>query len=909
MREGEPSGPSGPRPAGGSRAKHTGSAPGGVRGTGRSHEPRDPHEPRDLHEPRDPHDPRECQDSRDEVLATAARKAVLSTEAYGCVIYLRSRDRRALLLTTVAGVPVSLLDGFRRLPVGAALPASAAYRDGRTITLTGPEETMRRFPQLLVGLPYAFASVCAPIASGAESFGVLCALWPASEDGIASTARRHLRTLANRLGASLAALAERGDPVESAGGIAIVELPAPTGPVASLGLFEWNLATDVLTVDERARALLGLDAGAADPRGADLARLLHPGDLATLRAAGATAGADPRQPGRSLALRLRLRPAAHGHRHGHEHGHEHEGGHDWGARSIQLWARPLGSAPGHLAGALLDISGGEAAAGAVERLRHGVFSLDPEGWITYANRATEMMLGAGRAELLGRHPWEALPWLADPTYEDRYRAAMLSQQPTSFLACRPPEHWLAFSLYPDAHGVTGTVVPATAPPTAPGSGPGPAPGPAPAPGPGPSAPGAPAAPAGLDAPVPAGPGAMHHLMRLASLLTQAVTVREVCTAVAEQILPAFGGQQLAIYVVRDNRLHLALQSGYPDGFLDRFEGSPMRARLPGVEALSTGSPIFFESVDELAAAYPGIPLDERSAWAFLPLIASGRPVGSCILGFEDSRPFTPDERGVLTALGGLIAQALERARLYDTEFALARGLQHALLPNRLPEPPGLEIAARYLPGTSGMEIGGDWYDVIVTGQGVSLVIGDVEGHSVAAAATMGQLRSIVRAFATSRTPPEEVLARTNRLLDELDPGLLASCLLIRVDPLTGHARAARAGHLPPLLRHPDGHTEVLDLAGGPLLGVDAAAVFPAGELVLPAGSVLALYTDGLVEEAGIAIDQGIDRLRSSLAHAGTASLESLADRLVGDARRSTHRVDDVALLLTRREEEPTRGGE
>lgn len=270
----------------------------------------------------------------------------------------------------------------------------------------------------------------------------------------------------------------------------------------------------------------------------------------------------------------------------------------------------------------------------------------------------------------------------------------------------------------------------------------------------------------------------------------------MCTAVAEQILPAFGGQELAIYVVAGNRLELAHQEGYPEEFLDRFEGTPMGARLPGVETLSTGAPIFFASVDELSGAYPGIPLDEMCAWAFLPLIASGHPVGSCILGFDEPHPFTSEERGVLTALGGLIAQALERARLYDTEFALARGLQNALLPHRLPEVPGVAIAARYLPGTQSMEIGGDWYDAIVTAQGLCLVIGDVEGHSVAAAATMGQLRSAVRAFATSGCEPNEVLVRTNRLLAELDPGLLASCCLIQLDRTAGRARIARAGHLP-----------------------------------------------------------------------------------------------------------------
>jgi serine phosphatase RsbU (regulator of sigma subunit) len=163
---------------------------------------------------------------------------------------------------------------------------------------------------------------------------------------------------------------------------------------------------------------------------------------------------------------------------------------------------------------------------------------------------------------------------------------------------------------------------------------------------------------------------------------------------------------------------------------------------------------------------------------------------------------------------------------------------------------------------------------------------------------MGQLRSAVRAFITSGNEPDQVLARTNRLLVDLDPGLLASCCLIRLDPSAGRARIVRAGHLPPLLRYADGRTDVLEAPGGPLLGVDPLAEYPISERPLPPGSVLALYTDGLVEAPGTTIDEGIDRLRVGLAHAEVTSLEELADRLLGDASTSAHRADDVALLLT-----------
>jgi len=803
--------------------------------------------------------------TRDEQLSMALRKAVQSTSAYGGVAYLRSPDRRSLVLAAVAGVPLPVLSGFRRIPVASPLPAAEAYRTGRTVSLSGAEETMRRFPRLAVGLPYAFASACAPVSGGGEVLGVLSVLWPSSDVGVPVAARRHLRAAANRLGASLAGLAAAGLPVEAAGQPLVVELPGPVGPAVRVGLFDWDLTTGTVSADEGLCDILGVAPAEFDGRAGAVARLIAPADLPQLRA-GVLAAA---RTGSLATQSLRVRDA-------------------YGRyRAVKIWGRvPTGPARSHLIGAVLDTTAGAAAVAAVERLRDGVFSLDPEGRVDYANRSLELLLDTPREQLHGRHPWDVLPWLADPAYEDRYRAAMVSQRPTAFLARRPPDQWLTFSLYPDAHGITGRVVP-SAPPREPGAAANP------------DAGRAETDPA-VAAPDRAGPGAMYHLLQLASVLTEAISVREVCDAVADQILPGFGGQELAIYLVRSGRMFLVAQSGYPDGFLDGFEGTPLRDRLPGTDALSSATPIFFEDEHQLLAAYPGIPLDEMRAWAFLPLIASGNPVGTCILGFDEPRLFTPEERSVLTALGGLIAQALERARLYDAEFALARGLQQALLPHRLPAVPGLSIAARYLPGTQGMEIGGDWYDAIVTAQGLCLIIGDVEGHSVGAAATMGQLRSAVRAFATGGSTPEEVLLRTNQLLVDLDPGLLASCCLIRLNPANGRAHAVRAGHVPPLLRYPDGHTEILELDGGALLGVDPFSEYPVNEILLPRGSVLALYTDGLVEESGSGIDQGIEHLRASLSHAADGSLEALADRLLGDVRHSAHRADDVALLLISR---------
>ncbi|WP_344340531.1 SpoIIE family protein phosphatase [Kitasatospora putterlickiae] len=817
--------------------------------------------PRRLHGHAEPSPEEQALRDRDALLTSAVRRVLGGAEAHGVTLYLRSRDRRSLVLCAVAGVPLAVLGPFRRIAAAGPLPVAVSHRGGRTVVLADTEDTMRRFPQFALGLPYDFASAWVPVRAGGESYGVLGVLGPASVGGVPEGARRHLRGVADRLAAGLAALAAAGHLVEPNGDTTVVELTPPSAPTTRVGLFDWDVLAGVVTADEQFCEIFGLAPGDFDGRATTVADRIAPGDLPEFRSAvrGALDGE------RVLAARLRVLD-----RDGHPY-------------PVELWARVPHdrSGPwGRLVGAVLDTRTGTAAAAAVERLRDGVFSLDPDGRITYANHSVELLLQTRREDLVGHHPWQVLSWLSDPVYENRYRAALLSQQPTAFLALRPPDCWLAFSLYPDAHGVTGRVVAAEPPPDAAAP---------------PAEPARPGAWTGL--------GAMYHLLQLASALSEAVTAREVFRAVADEILPALGGQELAIYAVRDKRLQLVSQSGYPDGFLDRFEGIPVGAKVPGAETISSAAPIFFESVDELAAAYPELTLDDMGAWAFLPLIASGHPVGSCILGFDRPRVFTLEERALLTALAGFIAQALERARLYDAEFTLARGLQQALLPHRLPHVEGVRIAARYLPGTQGMEIGGDWYDAIVTGRDLCLVIGDVEGHSVGAAATMGQLRSAVRAFTTGGHPPDEVLARTNQLLLDLDPGLLASCCLVRLTPGEGTALVARAGHVPPVLRHPDGRTEVLDVPGGPLLGVHEAAAYPVNPLTLEPGSLLALYTDGLVEDSSEAIDEGVERLCAALTWPGAGrpavaeGPEELADRVLHELG-STHRVDDIALLLT-----------
>ncbi|MGA4961684.1 SpoIIE family protein phosphatase [Streptomyces pseudogriseolus] len=517
------------------------------------------------------------------------------------------------------------------------------------------------------------------------------------------------------------------------------------------------------------------------------------------------------------------------------------------------------------------------AARMVARLPYGLCSLDLHGRIAFANAAASELLGVASDGLLGRHLWAAVPWLNDPVYEDRYRAALFSQHVTSFVALRPPDTWLSFRLYPSTTGLSMRISRARAVTEMNRA--------APPPG------------AARDRLV-----TITQVLGLAGALTEAVGVQDVVQLVADEIVPAVGGQGLVVLGSRAGRLRVLGHRGYADPqVVERFDGLPLSEPTPGGQVLRTGVPAFFESREELERLYPALQThpSEFSAWAYLPLIASGRPVGTCVLSYGAPHRFATEERAVLTSLAGLIAQALERAMLYDVKHRLAHGLQEALLPHTLPALHGIEAAARYLPATRGMEIGGDFYDLVPTQGVAAAVIGDVQGHNVTAAGLMGQVRTAVRAYTAVGQAPDEVMRSTNRLLLDLGAELFASCLYLRLDPSRGRAVMSRAGHPPPLLRRPDGRVRVLDLAGGPLLGIDGAAAYPSTEVALPPGSLLVLYTDGLVESPGVDFEDALAELCRRLGELGDLPLDELADALVRHGPHAADRLDDTAVLLLR----------
>ncbi|MFJ5728218.1 PP2C family protein-serine/threonine phosphatase [Streptomyces paradoxus] len=396
------------------------------------------------------------------------------------------------------------------------------------------------------------------------------------------------------------------------------------------------------------------------------------------------------------------------------------------------------------------------------------------------------------------------------------------------------------------------------------------------------------------------------MRELTAALAAAVTVKDIMAA-AQAGLRTFGADALAVITPEGDRLTVVASCADDAQGEDSLRVLDAMARTLVEESLARRAPVLIGSADALITGYPHLaPLAQpvQQAWAALPLTDSRGRISSCLVSFPEPQEFLHEERALLVAAMGLLAQSLERAGMYESEHALATELQRGMLPRGPLTVPGVTIAARYQAATSGMWIGGDWYDAIsLPDGGVALVIGDVQGHSVHAASLMGRLRTAVHAYANEGHPPAAVLERTNRLLTELnsdpDTALFATCCYMALYPSDGTLLVCRAGHPPPALITPRRPPRLLEVSGGLPLGIDREQRYPTTRLRITPGSVLALTTDGLLEAVNKDIDQGTERFLQGLRGAPTADLEIVVDDLLASTRKAHGLGDDVALLLAR----------
>jgi PAS domain S-box-containing protein len=368
--------------------------------------------------------------------------------------------------------------------------------------------------------------------------------------------------------------------------------------------------------------------------------------------------------------------------------------------------------------------------------------------------------------------------------------------------------------------------------------------------------------------------------------------------------------------------------GFPEAVIRPGQVASHPERSPVANCLETGRPVSRSGIDRSIAEWAMMDSAQAASavrhrfrsMMMVPMRARGATLGIAIfVRHQRPEPFADDDLVLAEEIVARAAVCVDNARRYTREHATALALQHSLLQQRQPAQSAVQVATRYLPAHSGIAVGGDWFDVIrLSGSRVALVVGDVVGHGIHAAATMGRLRTAVRTLADIDLGPEELLTRLDdvvtRLADEQELSadvagdLSATCLYAVYDPVSRRCTLARAGHPVPAVVTPDGTADYLDLPVGLPLGLGCLP-FEEAEVELPEGSLLVLYTDGLVEsrQRDRDIDAGLNAMRKILSEVhihpdaspdAAPSLDAICDRLV-DELLPEPAVDDAALLVAR----------
>jgi serine phosphatase RsbU (regulator of sigma subunit)/anti-sigma regulatory factor (Ser/Thr protein kinase) len=396
-----------------------------------------------------------------------------------------------------------------------------------------------------------------------------------------------------------------------------------------------------------------------------------------------------------------------------------------------------------------------------------------------------------------------------------------------------------------------------------------------------------------------------------------VIVPHFCNAVEVAVLESLvGADEMPGEAVDSSHLlrRLAVAHDDEDGGWDAAfptgEALHYPPGTPYVRCLDTGEPVLevtisAESAEKIADTWQRKPVADllaKSSMLVLPLVARDTHLGFFVcIRKPGYRKFDPYDTEIGLEFASRAALFIDNARRYSRERATALTLQRSLLPTGLSAPSSVEVRHRYLPGSKLIEVGGDWYESIaLPGARVALVIGDVAGHGVHAAVTMGRLRAAIHTLAGLELPPADALQQLDELmhvLGEREPHF-ATCVYAIYDAVSGTMEVASAGHLSPLLVRPGGTSEYLDIPPAPPLGIGGGPV-ESREFKIDDGSLFVLYTDGLVEVRGQDIDDGLERLRGVFGPGATGRpLESLCKATL-DGVYADHQRDDIAVLIAR----------
>ena len=627
-----------------------------------------------------------------------------------------------------------------------------------------------------------------------------------------------------------------------------------------VGAWEWYMASGLLCLDQTSMALLGVDPDTYDGRIETWISHVHPDDIAWVTAeldkAISTRG--PYQAEYRVCWP--------------------DGSTRWVQVRGQVEADADGN-PSRMLGTAWETTQARTTSdglrSALRYMSDGFLSVGRDWRVIFANVEAERLLNS-QYDLTGRLLWDLLSIRRVPGLEARCREAAAGTTPTSFDVQWPDtRRWYRLRLVPVSDGLAWYFTDITESRTRQAE--------------------------QKEAERTAAKRAAR-IQDLASALAEAVTSLDIFAAVADRVLPPFGASGLIIQVVEDGRMRTVGSVGYSQPFLDLVNG-PVPDLTPAADVLARRRASFISSADEYRRRYPAtadvLAVCGKQAWAYLPLVVSGRVVGLCVVSFDQPRLLAGGERALMTTLSGLIAQALERARLFDAEHARSQALQRALLP-QLPELPAVTAAAKYLPAGRGMDVGGDWYDVIpLSADRVALVIGDVMGHGLPEAVIMGRVRTALQTLSDLELPPDEVLAHLNDLVCGLGDDSFVTCLYAIYDPTTSSCTVARAGHPPPAVVCPDGTVHFAQADSDPPLGV-AGPPFEVSELPVPDGALLVLYTDGLIDSTSCDPAVGMGRMAELLPVLQAESLDRMCDSLTrGLLPADQQRADDAALLVAR----------
>ncbi|RBY88720.1 SpoIIE family protein phosphatase [Blastococcus sp. TF02A-26] len=650
---------------------------------------------------------------------------------------------------------------------------------------------------------------------------------------------------------------------------------------AGIGSFDWDLVTGQLDWDDRLLDMFGYSREQWGERIEAFAARLHPDDvdatMAALQHAIDTCGAYDAE------FRVAL-PSGE-------------------TRWVRGRGRALCDESGvavRLLGAAYDTTSARAAdqhvARVLEAMNEAFFSLDREWRFAYVNRRAEEVLDRPRAALVGGDIWELFPHAVGSDFETHYRGAVATGQERVFEAHYPEplDAWYEVRAWPTPDGLSVYFLDVTERRRA-------------------------------ETQARESAARLRALAEISAAMVEELgrgrDERGALQRVTEAVVPVFADWAIATLVDEDGRMR-DVASWHADPALRETTARYAQLRLasvqddaPVLQALGSGQVLTVEDVR--AVIGPTLPAGEvREVFdrlapdtaLTLPMTAHGRTLGALSLYRSDGgRAADADDVAAARQVADRVALALDNARLHDQQRRLAEELQRSML-TAPPRPDHAEVVVRYLPAVEAAQVGGDWYDAFLQPGGATmLVIGDVVGHDIAAAAAMGQLRGLVRGIAFREgATPATVLADLDVAVHGLEMHTMATAIVARIEQ-TPEQRAAgtttlrwsNAGHPPPLLLRGDGGVEELS---GPraelMLGVDPTARRTDSAVTVDRPATVLLYTDGLVEARDQLLDEGITALREALTDLADRPLAELCDGLL--ARLRPHGVaDDVALVAVR----------